>query len=143
MLCGAGLCPLLIVPLAEVGRTQIAVGDSRVCPILQRHLIGFFRLLIFALSVVDGSEIVERVRVSRIESKRSLVILTSLFQGEEMMICDPHLVPDGGGLKRALSIGLDRSDIVSVIHLGTRYSGPVNVLQKCLIKSEFGARYYR
>ena len=66
------LCPLLIVPLAEVGRTEIAVGDSRVWPILQRPLIGFFSLLIFALSIVDGSEVVERVRVSRIKSKRSL-----------------------------------------------------------------------
>ena len=66
--------------------------------------------------MVDGSEVVERVGVSRIESKSHLVILTSLFQGEEMMICDPNLVPNGGGSKRALLIGLDSGDIVSVNH---------------------------
>src|SRR5271156_1149045 len=52
-----GACPVLVFPLAEVGRTQIAVGDSRVWPVLQRPFIGFFRLPIFLLSLVDGSEV--------------------------------------------------------------------------------------
>ncbi len=108
--------PGLVFLICEIRRAQVAVGDRRIRSILERLLVGAFRLLVFVLTMVDRGQVVERVGIARIHGQRVLVILARLIEGKHVVVSDTDFVPDHSGSLVFAFVSLNRGSVASVNH---------------------------
>jgi len=66
--------------------------------------------------MIDGGQIIKRVRIVGVHGQRPQIILARLLKGEQVMVSDTDLVPEDGGGLRIAPVGLDRSHVAVMHH---------------------------
>ena len=68
------------------------------------------------LAVIHGGQIVQSIRIVRLERKGLLVVLAGLIEREHVMVGDTDLVPDDCGSIGLPLVGIDCGRIAAVDH---------------------------
>ena len=73
-------------------------------------------MLVLVLTVVDRSQVVQRVGIARIHGQRLLVILPRLIKGKHVVVSNADFVPDHSGSLVFAFVSLNRGSVVSMNH---------------------------